>query len=445
MMSNSSMCFDVFREALTLNTGVAQSDNERLFSLLNSLYPLTLKRYASGSEHNGWVIPKDWVVKKAHIKKNGIVLFDGTSHPMAVAGYSSSFRGTVTKEDLDKHIFYSTRFPDAYAFHCMYNYRPWETHWGFCIPHTIYQKWEAGMYEVELDVDFVDGEMIVAEASHEGSSPDTIVFNAHTCHPCQANDDMAGVFVILELFKWLSTQKTRYSYRGILAPEHLGTVFYLADISDADLTHIKLGCFVEMVGTTGPLVLQESFTGDAIIDRVAKHVLRGVDPDITTGAFRTVVGNDETVWEAPGIEIPMTSLSRWPYPEYHTSRDNIDIMSKEKLFEAVEVLKSIISIFEHDAVPVRLFKGLIALSNPKFNLYVERPDPVVQKTLTQQELRLGEIQDILPRYCNGRHTIFELSEKFEIPFDSLCRYLQRFKDKGLLSFEPVTSLDHYKN
>ena len=30
-----------------------------------------------------------------------------------------------------------------------------------------------------------------------------------------------------------------------------------------------------------------------------------------------------------GVDIPMISISRFPYPEYHTSDDNPDIISEE--------------------------------------------------------------------------------------------------------------------
>lgn len=73
--------------------------------------------------------------------------------------------------------------------------------------------------------------MLVGEVIHPGSSERCVVFNAHTCHPHQANDAMVGVATLTRLFQWLKGRKTRYTYKLILAPEHLGTVFYLRDRS----------------------------------------------------------------------------------------------------------------------------------------------------------------------------------------------------------------------
>ena len=79
---------------------------------------------------------------------------------------------------------------------------------------------------------FHDHEMLVGSCFHQGSSDQTIIFNAHTCHPGQLNDGFSGVLAILKIFDELKSRKTKYSYLGVIAPEHLGTVFYLSDKSD---------------------------------------------------------------------------------------------------------------------------------------------------------------------------------------------------------------------
>lgn len=434
----------VFAEILKLNIGVSQGANEEAFRLMGSVHPLKLKNYRSGREHNGWVIPHDWIVKRATIQQAGRVLFDGMVHPMAVAGNSCSFKGTLSRGEMFQHVFTREDFPDAYPFHCMYNYRPWQQHWGFCVPHNTALEWTADRFDVHLDAELREGQMLVAECQHQGRLQETIVFNAHTCHPCQANDDMSGVMVILQLFQWLSSRSTRYTYLGILAPEHLGTVFYLAEKTPEEVSRFKLGCFVEMVGTNGPLRLQESFTGESIIDRVATQVLKRSWPDVQIGPFRSVVGNDETVWEAPGIEVPMISLSRWPYPEYHTSADNLHIISDERLDEALEVLKGIVEVLEEDRTMERRFRGLLSLANPKYDLYIERPDPVVKKDLDERMLVLGRLQDYLPRFFDGTSTVFDIAERFGVDFHTLRAYLDRWEALDLIRMQPLDSLDTYR-
>lgn len=59
------------------------------------------------------------------------------------------------------------------------------------------------------------------------------------------------------------------------------------------------------------------------------------------------------------------------------------------------------------------------------------------------DLRFGEVQDYLPRYFDGRHTIFEIAERFDVPFRTLRTYLHAFADKELIDLRPVSSLDCY--
>lgn len=437
---------DIFEQILKLNIGISQSDNEEMFRLLNTIHPLTLHRYKSGIEHNGWVVPHNWVIKKALIKKEGHTLFDGTIHPLAVAGYSPSFSGRVSKLELDQHVFTRPELPDAYSFHCVNNYRPWETFWGFTIPHSIYKNWTDGEYDIELETEYNDGEMIVGEIFHQGISEETIVFNAHTCHPTQFNDDLAGVAVILELFKWLKGRKTQYSYRAIFAPEHLGTVFYLSGLPKADVKKMKMGAFVEMVGIDLPLALAQSFNGTSLIDAVAEYALKQVNPDARIGAFRTIVGNDETVWEGAGIEIPFISISRchqspFYYTQYHTNEDNFQINSVPRLEETLTALQTMVTIFENNKVMRRKFTGLLALSNPKHGLYIERPDPTVEKHLSDVQLKMGYMQDYLQRLFDEKTSIFDIARRFDVPFNVLYDYLKKFEEKGLIEFAPISVLE----
>ena len=69
--------------------------------------------------------------------------------------------------------------------------------------------------------------MLVGHHHIKGKTDKTIVFQSNTCHPHMANDGFAGTAVMLRLFQWLANKDNYYSYRLVLCPEHLGTVFYL--------------------------------------------------------------------------------------------------------------------------------------------------------------------------------------------------------------------------
>jgi aminopeptidase-like protein len=112
----------------------------------------------------------------------------------------------------------------------------------------------------------------------------------------------------------------------------------------------------------------------------------------------------------------------------------------DKLEETLEMLKRMVEVLEDDCTIERNFEGLIALSNPKYGLYIERPDPTVAKQFTEEDVLLGQIQDVLPRYLDGSRTVFEIAEQLQVPFKALSRYLGRFAEKDLIRLRPTNSL-----
>ena len=66
-----------------------------------------------------------------------------------------------------------------------------------------------GTYKVNLITKSVKSKMKVLEYTLKGKSKETIIINAHNCHPYQANDDISGCAVGIEIIKKLSKIKNR--------------------------------------------------------------------------------------------------------------------------------------------------------------------------------------------------------------------------------------------
>jgi aminopeptidase-like protein len=270
-----------------------------------------------------------------------------------------------------------------------------------------------------------------------GRSDETIILNAHDCHPGQANDDIAGVVVGVEVMRRLRERDNRFSYRLVIAPEHLGTVFYVADLPAEDRARLKYAAFLEMLGTRGQrLGLQESFTGDTEIDRAAWHVLSRT-PGAERFPFRKHVGNDETVWEAPGVEVPCVSISRHPYPEYHSSDDTDAIIDEAQLEGAADAVLRVLEVLEGNCTMRRRFDGLVALGNPRYDLYIGNLDPSLADSVSAQQVEWNYLMDCLPRYFDGRMTVLDVAERHGLPFDDVLAYVREFERKGLVDLDPA--------
>ena len=429
-------------ELCRLPSGIVNEGNEALFERIAQEVPLSMYRWQSGDSHNGWIVPDLWSVKRAEIRRGSDLIFDGTRSPLGVAAYSTSFTGRVDLATLKQHLYSRSDEPDVQFWHCTWLYRPWINDWAFCPPHRIVEQLDDGDYDIVLETSRRTGSMLLGVHDKRGQSDNTVIFQANTCHPHMANDGFAGVAVMILLFQWLAKRSTRYSYRLVLGPEHLGTVFYLRDLAQVELDRLVGGVFGEMMGTPGPFVVASSFAGDHYLDRVMRHVARHHAQTHHFVGFRESIGNDETVWEAPGFEIPFLQVNRAParvapFRGYHSELDTPDIIAPDLLKEFLTVLQKFIEVIENNAFLVRRFDGLIALSNPAYGLYLERSDPAFQldQSWSMRE-RWGHLQDCIIRYFDGQTSIFNIAEKHDLSFEAVHAYVKRFVNKELVHLEP---------
>ncbi|MBF0474271.1 MAG: DUF4910 domain-containing protein [Deltaproteobacteria bacterium] len=429
-----SYMMDLLKKIYPLRLAPVSDETDGLVPLLTAELPFTVHEYQSGLEHNGWTVPLKWKPIKAEIRKDGRMIYDGMKHPLGVIGYGTSFQGVVPLNELKKHLYYHPELPDSLVYHCDYYYKQWLRDWGFSVPQTLYQELPEGEYEVELITQAVPGTMKVFDYLLPGTTPDTVILNAHNCHAGQANDDIAGVVTAIQVIRTLSQRKKRrYGYRVIIAPEHLGTVFYLAQSPKSLTDTFKYAMFLEMVGNDNALSLQESFTGQSLIDRAAHCYLTHHQPGYHSDGFRKIVGNDETVWEAPGFEIPCISLTRYPYGVYHSDKDNEDIIIEQRLTDTVETVLGIIDILETNTVMQRHFNGLVALSNPKYDLYITPGDPSILPIVSRDQRKWNYLMDCLVRYFDQETQLIDIALKHEIEYAALYNYVTKFEEKGLIT------------
>ena len=163
--------------------------------------------FSSGDSHNGWLVPNNWYVEKAEIRKDGRLVFDGLVHPLAVALYAKSFTGRLDLSELKEHIVTDPNRPLAHIFHCQWQVRSWAADWAFSMPYNIYENLEDGEYDVELVTRYEPGEMLVGVCDIAGRSDKTILFNTNTCHPTQADDGFCAVSLLIRIFQWLKTKE----------------------------------------------------------------------------------------------------------------------------------------------------------------------------------------------------------------------------------------------
>ena len=179
--------------------------------------------------------------------------------------------------------------------------------------------------------------------------------------------------------------------------------------------------------------IQKTFNGNTFLDQIIKNSL--IESDLVkyeAYEFRTYYGNDETIFEAPGYEIPSTTLTRFPFKEYHTDLDTIEKLSSQMLEETANILINAIIILEENCNAKSNKIGLYCLSNPKYSLYKKAPEPGISNDGNSKlEKSWNLMMNCLPRLLSDGTSTVEISNKYNLPFNSVNEYLQEWQLKGL--------------
>jgi aminopeptidase-like protein len=421
---------DILRDLTPLSRVVCSSDYDRTVEYVLGLLPSEVLEYpALGREHNGWVIPPSWDVLEATIRRDGRLVYDGTWHPLGVIALSAPFEGSVSLAELKAHLHYDHRYDDSLTFHFRQLFRSWDRDWGFCVPKTLFDSLGEGRYEVRIVTREEAGVLKAVVAQHAGSLPSTVALYANLDHPGVSNDGLAGVVVGIEVLRRLAGHSTNLTYELVLTPGIIGTEYYLGSLSSERRSRYLECLCLWMLGSRTPLALQESRGTRSNIEEALARVMEERGIEHRCGAFETIIINDEYLWEA--YDIPTCSLSRFPYPEYHSSRDDVAAMSEGSLEEAVNVVIDAIARIEAAPLVEKRFQGTVCLSNPSYDLYVDPGQISFGEQISDEQRRLRMLQDYLPS-LRRPITVRSLAEEFGLPEATVTDYLTKWEQTGLL-------------
>lgn len=383
---------------------------------ISKIIPLKIHKIPSGTKCWTWIVPEKWSVGEAYIEDlEGNKVLDLKDCPLHIISYSLPIDKIVTREELRKHLHTNPQRPGAIPFEFKY----YERDWGFCIQHNRLKEFTKDKYRVFIDSKFEKGSLKVGDYTIKGKTDETIVLVAHLCHPAMVNDDLTGTTVLVDIAKEMSLKTHHYTYKFLLVPETIGSVAYLSYNEDI-IPKLKYGIFLEMLGNNNIHALQLTRQGNTRLDRIARYVMKRELTNFREGLFRKVIGNDEMVFNGPGVNVPMISISRYPYPEYHSSDDNPGIISEENLNESKALILEILNILENDYIPKRKFKGPVFLSG--YDLWVDwRINKKLNENTEQIMLRL-----------EGDKSIFDIAEELDMEFNDVLNYVNRFFNKGLI-------------
>jgi aminopeptidase-like protein len=276
-----------------------------------------------------------------------------------------------------------------------------------------------------IDSSLQPGVLNFGELILPGDSQQEILLSTYICHPSMANNELSGPAVATALALWLmSLPARRFTYRIVFVPETIGSIVYLSHHLDALKRNVVAGYVVTCVGDDRAYSFLPSRRGDTLADRAARLTLDELVGDYQSYSFRNR-GSDERQYCSPLVDLPVASVMRskyGTYPEYHTSLDNLDLVTPSGLEGGFNVLRGCIERLERNHV----YKAVVPCEPQlgKRGLY-----PTLSTKDTQAQVQL--LTDVLA-YVDGETDLIELARQVEAPFSACADIAERLLAEGLL-------------
>ena len=399
--------------------GVRQS-----LAIMREYLPLKVHEVPTGTAVFDWTIPNEWNIKDAYIKNGrGEKIVDFKNSNLHVLNYSIPVKGNFSLAELKSHLFSLPDRPGLVPYRTSY----YEENWGFCVSHSQFQEMQDAEYEVVIDSTLQPGSLTYAEYYLPGESKDECLITCHICHPSLCNDNLSGISVVLFLAKILTTKKNRLSYRFLFIPGTIGAIAWLS-LNESNLSNIKAGLVATLLGDASPLTYKKTRNGNATIDQAVTHYLRHSGEDYRLIDF-SPYGYDERQFNSPGISLPVGSLTRsqyGQYPEYHTSADNLELISGEKLEASLKAYLSIIDILDNNVIYI----NQISRCEPQLGtrgLY---------RIIKGENVEESELRKMAMLWClnlsDGNYSLLDIADKAAISFEVIKQIAAILEKEGLL-------------
>jgi aminopeptidase-like protein len=287
-----------------------------------------IKKILSNKKVYDWKIPKEWNLKKASIQhENGKKVCDFKDNNLHILGYSKKINKVLKYNLLKKNIYYLKEKPNSLPYRTSY----YKKKWGFSLTYSQFKKLNKNSsFKVVIDSKHFNGKMNYTELLIKGKSKKEILIVSYICHPSMANNELSGPLIVMALSKILKPQK--YSVRLLLIPETIGAIAYINKNIKNLQNNLIAGFNLSCVGDKGPFTLISSKESNNYADKIAQRVLK------KTKNFKILSflkrGSNERQFGCQNLNFPFVTICRTrfeDYKEYHTSDDNLGIISETNL------------------------------------------------------------------------------------------------------------------
>lgn len=397
--------------------GIRQS-----LEIIKEIVPITMHEVPTGTEVFDWTIPKEWNIRDAYITdEQGNKIVDFKNHNLHVMGYSTPIDQWFELDELNQHLYSLPEQPNAIPYITSY----YKERWGFCLSHEQREQLTPGKYHAVIDSELKEGSLTYGEIIIPGETKQEIFLSTYLCHPSMANNELSGPVVTTFLAKWLlELPKRKYTYRIVFIPETIGSITYLSRNITSMKENIIAGFNITCVGDERAYSYLASRYGNTLADKAVLHVMKHKHPEchMYPHSYR---GSDERQYCSPGVDLPLVGIMRsvyGSYPEYHTSLDDLALVTPKGLFGSYELLQMVITALENNEKYM-----LTCLCEPQLGKRGLYPDLSTKSTTNT----VRDMMNVMA-YADGSNDLLDICNIIYVPIDELYSVVEKLSENGLL-------------
>jgi aminopeptidase-like protein len=420
--------YSIIKQMFPICRSITGTGFRETLEIIREIHPgIIVHEVPSGTQVFDWTVPKEWNVTDAYIEKaGGEKIVDFKQNNLHLMGYSTPIDEVMTLADLLPHIYTMPDQPTWIPYVTSY----YKERWGFCMTENEKNKLKEGQYHVVIKSELKDGHLTYGELVVTGSTDEEILFTSYLCHPSMANNELSGPALLTEIISYVKSLKNRrYTYRFLLNPETIGSITYLSRNLELLRERVKAAFVVSCVGDDRAYSIVHSRYADTLADKVLENVLKYHHPKYNSYSFLNR-GSDERQFGSPNVDLPVCGFCRskyGEYPEYHTSADDMNLISEEGLQGSFDVLRKVV-----DALEYNYYYKVSCFCEPqlgKRGLY-----PTVSRKGVYDMVKN---QNNFIAYCDGRNDLIDISNFIDCPTDVLIPIIDKLKENDLLVSDAI--------
>ena len=376
----------------------------------------------SGTKVLDWEIPDEWNIREAYIDNSkGERIIDFKNNNLHVLGYAEPIDKYMTLAELKNIIYTQPDQPEVIPYVTSY----YKRRTGFCMSDKQMKELQEDTYHVCIDSSFSKGKLTYGEIIIPGETQKEVLLSSYICHPSMANNECSGPSLLTFVAQEIMKKRRKYTYRVIFVPETIGTITYLHYNLSTLKENVIAGYNLSCVGDNRMYSFVASKNEDTLSEKVLEKVLNDNRVKYKKYSFLQR-GSDEKHYGMPGIDLPIVTFSRskyGEYPEYHTSADNMNIISPEGFEGSFDVIMECLNIIEENKIYAMNILGMPQLG--KRNLYPS----LSRKGIYDEEL-MAMLN--LMTYVDGKMDLLEVSERINYSCTKLIFIAEKLVKEKIL-------------